>query len=73
LFVGNIPDHFGRDEVKEVFSTTGKLVTVKVPFDMETRRNRGFSFLTYSEREEAEEAFNKFHGQLVHGRRLRLD
>ncbi len=51
----------------------GKLVTVKVPLDRYTGRNKGFAFVEFEDRLDAEDALSKLHDFMIDGRRLKLD
>lgn len=73
IFVGNLPYSFEERDVVNLFERFGRLGTVSVPMDRYTRRNRGFSFVEFEQRADAEDAFNKYNGYEIEGRRLRLD
>ncbi|KAJ3039832.1 hypothetical protein HDV00_011741 [Rhizophlyctis rosea] len=73
LYVGNLPYTFRDDDVKDLFDRCGRLANVKVPFDRYTGRNKGFAFVTYEERRDAEDAKVKYDGFTIEGRRLKLD
>jgi RNA recognition motif-containing protein len=42
-----------------MFGRFGRIDNVNVPIDRETRRNRGFVFVTFEERADAEDAKKK--------------
>lgn len=73
IFVGNIPYSFEERDVVNMFERFGRLKTVSVPIDRYTRRNRGFTFVEFEQRADAEDAFNKYSGYEIEGRKLRLD
>jgi RNA recognition motif-containing protein len=73
LFVGNIPYSFEERDVINIFERFGKLRSVSVPIDRYTRRNRGFAFVDFEVRQDAEDAYNKYNGYEMEGRRLRMD
>lgn len=56
-----------------MFEKCGKIASCSVPLDKFTQRNKGFAFLEFEARENAEEAKNMFAGYPVDGRKLRID
>ena len=73
VYVGNIPYSFIERDVSEMFERYGRIRKVTVPMDRFTRRNRGFAFVEYEDRRDAEDAFHKFNDYQIEGRRLRCD
>ncbi|KAJ3091496.1 hypothetical protein HK102_000340 [Quaeritorhiza haematococci] len=73
LYIGNLPYGFRESDVTEVFERYGRVKAVSVPFDRFTGRNKGFAFVQYEDRRDAEDAMAKYDGTLVGGRRLKLD
>lgn len=73
IFVGNLPYSFEERDVVNLFERFGRLQQVSVPMDRYTRRNRGFSFIEFEQRQDAEDAYNKYNGFEIEGRKLRLD
>lgn len=73
LFVGNLPYETTEGELRELFGTAGTLTSVHLPIDRETNRPRGFAFVEFEERGQAEAALNRFNGQLFKGRPLAIN
>lgn len=73
IFVGNIPYSFEERDMVNLFERFGRLVTISVPMDRFTRRNRGFAFVEFEQRTDADDAFNKYNDYELEGRKLRLD
>jgi RNA recognition motif-containing protein len=46
LFVGNLPYSVNSEELKELFTPFGGVVSAKVVSDRETGRSRGFGFVS---------------------------
>jgi len=63
LFVGNLPYDATEAEVKEFFSAAGTVSYVHLPVDRETNRPRGFAFVEYADRAQAEDAIRRFNNQ----------
>jgi RNA recognition motif-containing protein len=70
LFVGNLPYQATEEDLRTHFAQAGKPTQIVRPLDRETGRARGFAFVEYAERTEAEAAIKQFDGQLFMGRPL---
>lgn len=70
LFVGNLAHEGTEAEVRELFLKAGRPTYVRVPTDRETGAPRGFAFVEFEERREAEEAIRTLDRQLFKGRPL---
>eukprot|EP01111_Echinosteliopsis_oligospora_P001144 TRINITY_DN1157_c0_g1_i1.p1 TRINITY_DN1157_c0_g1~~TRINITY_DN1157_c0_g1_i1.p1 ORF type:complete len:275 (+),score=41.77 TRINITY_DN1157_c0_g1_i1:29-853(+) len=73
LFVGNLPYHFRERDIEDTFGRVGKLRNVTVGFNRRTGQSKGYAFVDYYDRREAEEAFDRYQGYSMDGRKLRLD
>jgi RNA recognition motif-containing protein len=73
LFVGNLPYNTTEAELREHFSAIGPLVHVYLPTDRETGKQRGFAFLEFNDRAQAEEAVRRFNNQLFKGRPITIN
>lgn len=59
LYVGNLPFNATADELREMFSQFGRVVSATVCTDRETGNSRGFGFVEMAEgSEEAIQALN---------------
>lgn len=70
LFVGNLPYDVTEAELRSHFSAVGAVTYVSLPTDRETGRQRGFAFLEFNDRAQAEEAIRRFNNQAFKGRPL---
>lgn len=68
--MGNLPYAATEDDLRAYFSQVGTPTQIVRPLDRETGRARGFAFVEFAERAQAEEAIRKFDGQLFMGRPL---
>ena len=73
LFVGNLPYSVTETALREHFSAIGPLSYVYLPVDRETGKPRGFAFVEFSERAQAEEAIRRFNNQAFMGRPLAIN
>lgn len=62
LYVGNISFKATEDDVRDLFSQTGEVVSVKLIKDASTGRLRGFGFVEMATDEDADKAVAKFNG-----------
>ncbi len=56
LFVGNLPFSMTGDDLKQIFSAYGTVVSANVVVDKYTNRSKGFGFVEFSTDEEAKAA-----------------
>lgn len=70
LFVGNLAYSTTEADLRSYFGTVAPPSQVVLPVDRETGRPRGFAFIEFQDRAHAEEAIQKFNGQMFAGRPL---
>ncbi|WP_082342970.1 RNA-binding protein [Vulgatibacter incomptus] len=71
LYCGNLPYSATADEVKALFTESGRTVTdVHIVMDRETGRSRGFAFVELGTDEEASQAIREVDGKMHAGRAL---
>jgi cold-inducible RNA-binding protein len=70
LYVGNLAFQTSSDDLQQLFSQAGEVVSAEVVEDKDTGRSRGFGFVVMSSREEGSAAINKFNGYDIGGRAL---
>jgi RNA recognition motif-containing protein len=70
LFVGNLAYSTTEVDLRTYFSSVAPPSQVVLPVDRETGRPRGFAFVEFPDRAQAEAAIQKFNGQVFAGRPL---
>jgi len=70
LFVTNLSYDVTQDELSELFSQIGKVVSTNIILDRETGQSRGFGFIEMSSETEALEAIKKLDNSDFKGRTL---
>jgi len=70
LFVGNLAYSTTEADLRSYFGTVAPPSQVVLPVDRESGRPRGFAFVEFQDRGHAEEAIQKFNGQVFNGRPL---
>ena len=71
LYVGNLPFDATSDELREMFSPHGRVLSATICTDRETGRSRGFGFVELAEG--AEEAIQALHTAQFGGRSLTVN
>lgn len=70
LFVGNLSYSTTEADLRTHFGAVAPPSQVVLPVDRETGRPRGFAFVEFQDRAHAEEAIQRFNGQVFSGRPL---
>ena len=73
LYVSNLSYSTTEDELEELFSEAGEIVSVTILTDRDTGRSRGFGFIEFETEAQAQEARTRFNGVELGGRNLRVD
>ena len=73
LFVGGIPYRTNDEELRQLFSQAGEVVSVFIPMDRETQRPRGFAFVEMVDDAAADKAISMFDGSDLGGRRIAVN
>lgn len=70
LFVGNLSYDVTEAELRAHFAAVGPLSALSLPMDRDTGKPRGFAFVEFRERADAEEAIRRLNDQMFKGRPL---
>ena len=70
LFIGNLPYDVTEAELHAHFAAVGPLASLALPTDRDTGRPRGFAFVEFRERADAEAAIRHLNNQAFKGRPL---
>jgi cold-inducible RNA-binding protein len=73
VFVGNLNFQTTEDELRQLFSQSGEVVSVSIPTDRMSGRPRGFAFIEFASGEAAAAAIERFNDQELGGRNLRVN
>ena len=73
LFIGNLPNSYNEDKVREIFSQHGEVSNVGVPLDRYTNSPRGFAFVEMPNDEEAKSAISAINGTEHDGREIKVE
>lgn len=70
LYVGNLLYEVTDEQLKELFSQAGNVVSASVIRYRDSGRSKGFGFVEMASEEEAKAAIDMFNGQDNQGRKL---
>ncbi|KAF8391598.1 hypothetical protein HHK36_023904 [Tetracentron sinense] len=72
LFVAGLSSAVDEKSLKDAFSSFGEVSEVRIMYDKETGRSRGFGFINFSKDDEARCAKDAMDGKALLGRPLRI-
>ena len=70
IYVGNLPFQTKENDLMELFSNYGNVSQVKVILDRETKRSRGFAFVSMADAAEGKKAIEAMNGYELERRNL---
>ena len=73
LFIGNLPFNVDDAQLKEIFSAFGEITESVVIIDRNSRRSKGFGFVTFADKASAEKAIAELNGKDFQGRELKVN
>lgn len=72
LYVGNLPWGTKAEDLQEVFSQYGEVISTRVITDRETGRSRGFGFVEVAD-QDADQIISALNGTELGGRALTVN
>jgi len=73
IFVGDLSNEVNDEILLQAFSTFGSVSEARVMWDMKTGRSRGYGFVAFRERNDAEKALAKMDGEWLGSRAIRCN
>lgn len=70
LYVGNLSYDAKEDDLQEVFSGVGNVLSVEISINNRTQRSKGFGFVEMGSIDEARRAVEVLHDQELMGRKM---
>jgi len=72
VFVGNIPYEATEEQIQEIFSQVGPVVSFRLVFDRDTGKPKGYGFVEYRDSQTALSAMRNLNGYEINARALRV-
>ena len=73
LYVGNLTYDTTEDNLVELFSEYGEVLSAQIIIDRDTNRSKGFGFVEMATGEEAQKAITALNGTQLDGRTLTVN
>lgn len=73
LYIGNLAFTTTEDQLKDIFSECGEVLSCNLITDKFTGKSRGFGFVEMASQEAAQKAVSELDGKDVDGRRLKVN
>lgn len=73
IFVGDLSNEVNDDVLLQAFSAFGGVSEARVMWDMKTGRSRGYGFVAFRERSDAEKALSSMDGEWLGSRQIRVN
>ncbi len=70
IYVGNLASEVNDEDLKNLFSGYGNIVSVKVIKDMYSGTSKGFGFVELSNQTEAQKAINELNSKELKGKTI---
>lgn len=70
LYVGSLPYSLSEEELKDLFTPFGAVISARIIMDKMTGRSKGFGFVEMETEDSALKAIDAIHGSDVQGRTL---
>lgn len=73
IYVGNLDYNLKEEELSDLFSQFGEVLSVKIIKDRDTGRAKGFGFVEMADDEEGAQAIEKLDGYEANGRNMKVN
>ena len=73
IYIGNISYSMTAEEIKEIFTPFGDVQNVKIIFDKQTGRSKGYAFVEMENDEAAENAIKALNETELKGRNIKVN
>lgn len=73
IFVGDLSNEVNDEVLMQAFSAFGSVSEARVMWDMKTGRSRGYGFVAFRDRPEAEKALSSMDGEWLGSRAIRCN
>jgi RNA recognition motif-containing protein len=70
IYVGNISYNLTEDDIRNIFEVEGRVESVKLIYDRNTGKSKGYAFVEMPDKRQAMGAIEELHGSMYNGRTL---
>jgi cold-inducible RNA-binding protein len=70
LFVAGLPFDMDNRDLQEMFELYGTVYSAKVITDRESGKSKGFGFVEYAKKSDAQEAMQLLNGKTIYGQQI---
>jgi len=71
IYVSNLPYSCTEKDLKELFADCGKILSIRIPENRQTKQSKGFAFITMDNEKSARKALN-YDGHKFYDRKLKV-
>jgi RNA recognition motif-containing protein len=71
IYVGNLEYSVTEEDLREFFKGCGKIISIRIPDDYQTRRKKGYAFITFESEAAAKQA-KRHSGMLLYNRKIKI-
>ncbi len=72
LFISNLDFEVGTEELQQMFSEIGTILSVVIATDRETHRSKGFAFVEMENEDDAQKAIEALNNRIINGRPMKV-
>jgi RNA recognition motif-containing protein len=72
LYVGNLPYQTQDQDLQDLFSQVGEVISARIVIDRASGRSKGFGFVEMTDDTAADDSISRFNGQDYQGRALKV-
>lgn len=73
IYVGNLPYRVGEEDLANLFSEYGEVVSARIIMDKVSGRSKGFAFIEMTEQEDGEKAIEALNDSDLMGRNIKVN
>ncbi|CRG97599.1 splicing factor 3B subunit 4, putative [Plasmodium gallinaceum] len=70
IFVGGIDETVDEKCLYDIFSSFGDIRNIEIPMNLVSKKNRGFAFIEYVEKDDAKHALYNMNNFEINGKRI---
>ncbi|KAJ8748507.1 hypothetical protein K2173_003405 [Erythroxylum novogranatense] len=71
VFIGGLPKDTSEDDLRDLCQPMGEIFEIRIMKDKETGENKGFAFVSFKSKEDAQKAIEELHSKEFKGKTLR--